>query len=76
MVMSRRELLQSRLNEYYKAEHDVKIHGQTVEVEGMRITRASLTDLRKEIRNLETELEELEKTMERPRRRIRAVVPL
>ena len=74
--MTKRELLQSRLNEYYKAEHDVKIHGQTVEVEGMRITRASLTDLRREIRNLEAELEELEKTEARPRRRIRAVVPL
>ena len=74
--MTKRELLQSRLNEYYKAEHDVKIHGQTVEVEGMRITRASLTDLRREIRNLEAELEELEKSAVRPRRRIRAVVPL
>lgn len=74
--MTKRELLQARLNEYYKAEHDVKIHGQTVEVEGMRITRASLSDLRREIRNLEGELADLERSTVRPRRRIRAVVPL
>ena len=71
--MTKRELLQARLNEYYKAEHDVKIHGQTVEVEGMRITRASLSDLRREIRNLEGELADLERSTVRPRR---AVVPL
>lgn len=74
--MTRKELLIKRLHEYYKAEHDVALHGQTVEVEGMKITRASLDSLRKEIRNLEGELSDMGKYNPQGRRtRIRAVIP-
>jgi len=75
--MTQQELLQQRLQLYLKAERDVTLYGQTVELEGMRITRASLEDLRAEIRNLKNELSQLELQEERKKRsRIRAVVPL
>ena len=74
--MTKREVLQARLRSYLKAEHDVLEHGQTVEIEGMRITRASLEDLRKEIANLKSELAELDRLAKKKGRRIRAVVPL
>ena len=75
--MTDREILIQRINLYLKAERDVTLHGQTVEMEGLRITRASLEDLRKEIRNLQDELAELDaKAKVQKRSRIRAVVPL
>lgn len=75
--MTDREILIHRINLYLKAERDVTLHGQTVEIEGMRITRASLEDLRKEIRNLKDELAELDaKANTKKRSRIRAIVPL
>ncbi|MBQ7154826.1 MAG: hypothetical protein IJR85_04655 [Synergistaceae bacterium] len=75
--MTEREMLIQRLNLYQKAERDVTLHGQTVELEGMRITRASLEDLRKEIRNLKQELSLMDKQeAQRKRSRIRAIIPL
>ena len=75
--MTEREILINRLNLYLKAERDVTLHGQTVEIEGMRITRASLMDLRKEIANLKGELAKLDAKAEaKSKSRIRVIVPI
>ena len=74
--MTERELLLRRLELYLKAERDVTLHGQTVEIEGMRITRASLMDLRKEITNLKAELAKIDASaFNKTRSRIRVIVP-
>lgn len=74
--MTQREILEARLKDYLRAEHEVVLHGQTVSVEGMRITRAGLDSLRKEIANLRSELAELDSARPDKRSRIRMVVPL
>ena len=74
--MTRKEILRARLKDYLQAEHDVILHGQTVSVEGMRITRANLDSLRKEIANIRSELEELDANKPDKRSRIRVVVPI
>jgi hypothetical protein len=76
-MVSEREILIQRLNLYLKAERDVTLHGQTVELEGMRITRASLMDLRKEIANLKNDLAKLDaKSSTKTKSRIRVIVPV
>lgn len=71
-----REMLIQRLLLYQKAERDITQFGQTVEIEGMRITRANLADIRKEIRNLQADIMKIDATAKsRNRRRIRVVVP-
>ena len=75
--MTRKELLTQRLLLYLKAERDITQSGQTVEIEGMRMTRANLETIRKEIRNLEGDIAGIAAQEARKgRRRIRAVVPL
>ena len=70
--MTNIEILRQRLALYLKAEHDI-LHGQTVEIEGMRITRADLDVIRKVINNLQHQLAGI--TRPKPRARIRQVIP-
>ena len=72
LQMTKRELIRQRLSLYLKAERDI-LSGQTVEVEGMRITRADLDTVRRQINNLQNQLEELSRA--RPRSRIRQGIP-
>ena len=70
--MTKQELIRQRLALYYKAERDI-LSGQTVEIEGMRITRTDIDIVRRQINNLENQLSEL--TRPKPRSRIRQVIP-
>ena len=75
--MTPKEITQRRLELYLKAESDITLHGQTVEIEGMRITRADLDVIRKMIANIRKELDRIEADeLGRRRPRIRAVVPV
>ena len=75
--MTPKEITQRRLELYLKAEADITLHGQTVEIEGMRITRADLDIIRKMIANIRKELDRIEADeLDRRRPRIRAVVPV
>lgn len=75
--MTPKEITQRRLELYLKAEADITLHGQTVEIEGMRITRADLDVIRKMIANIRKELDRIEADeLGRRRPRIRAVVPV
>ena len=75
--MTPKEITQRRLELYLKAESDIDLHGQTVEIEGMRITRADLDVIRKMTANLRKELDRIEADeLGRRRPRIRAVVPV
>lgn len=75
--MTPKEITQRRLELYLKAESDITLHGQTVEIEGMRVTRADLDVIRKVIANLRQELERIDNDeLGRRRPRIRAVVPM
>ena len=74
--MTPKEITQRRLELYLKAEADITLHGQTVELEGMRITRADLDVIRKMIANIRKELDRIEQDESGRRRpRIRQVVP-
>ena len=74
--MTPKEITQRRLELYLKAEADITLHGQTVELEGMRITRADLDVIRKMIANIRKELDRIEQDESGRRRpRIRTVVP-
>ena len=75
--MTPKEITQRRLELYLQAESDITLHGQTVEIEGMRITRADLDVIRKMIANIRKELDRIEQDeIGRRRPRIRAVVPV
>ena len=75
--MTPKEITQRRLELYLQAESDITLHGQTVEIEGMRITRADLDVIRKMTANIRKELERIEADeIGRRRPRIRAVVPV
>ena len=75
--MTPKEITQRRLELYLKAESDITLHGQTIEIEGMRITRADLDVIRKMIANIRKELDRIEADeLGRRRPRIRAVVPV
>ncbi len=75
--MTPKEITQRRLELYLKAEADITLHGQTVELEGMRVTRADLDVIRKMIANIRKELDRIEaEESDRRRPRIRTVVPL
>jgi len=75
--MTPKEITQRRLELYLKAEADITLHGQTVELEGMRITRADLDTIRKMIANIRKELDRIEADESGRRRpRIRTVVPV
>ena len=75
--MTPKEITQRRLELYLQAESDITLHGQTVEIEGMRITRADLDVIRKMIANIRKELDRIEADeLGRRRPRIRAVVPV
>ena len=75
--MTQKELLTQRLLLYLKAERDITNNGQTVEIEGMRITRPNIDAVRAEIRNLKGEIAALDaKEKAKGRSRIRTVVPL
>lgn len=76
-TMTQKELLTQRLLLYLKAERDITNNGQTVEIEGMRITRPNIDAVRAEIRNLKGEIAALDaKERAKGRSRIRTVVPL
>ncbi len=75
--MTPKEITQRRLEMYLKAESDITLHGQTVELEGMRVTRADLDVIRKMIANIRKELERIDADEAGRRRpRIRSVVPV
>ncbi len=75
--MTPKEITQRRLELYLKAEADITLHGQTVELEGMRVTRADLDVIRKMIANIRKELDRIEADESGKRRpRIRQVVPV
>ncbi|MBQ7215226.1 MAG: hypothetical protein IJS39_04500 [Synergistaceae bacterium] len=75
--MTPKEITQRRLELYLKAEADITLHGQTVELEGMRVTRADLDVIRAMIANIRKELDRIEQDEAGRRRpRIRAVVPV
>lgn len=67
--MTSLEILKQRLVLYRQAERDI-LSGQTVEIEGMRITRADLETVRRMINNLTNEIAEMSRTKRRPRIRI------
>ncbi len=67
--MTNLEILKQRRNLYLKAERDI-LSGQTVEIEGMRITRADLETVRRMINNLTNEIAEMSRGKRRPRIRI------
>ncbi len=74
--MTPKEITQKRLELYLKAEADITLHGQTVELEGMRVTRADLDVIRKMIANIRKELDRIDADESGRRRpRIRQVVP-
>ena len=76
MFMTPKEITKRRLELYLKAEADITLHGQTVELEGMRVTRADLDVIRKMIANIRKELDRIEADEAGRRRpRIRQVVP-
>ena len=70
--MTKIEILRQRLALYLKAERDI-LSGQTVEIEGMRITRADLDTVRRMINSLTLQISQLERKTPRPR--IRMVIP-
>ena len=72
MPMTEKELLQRRKALYLKAESDI-LHGLTVEIEGMRITRANLETVQKMINNIQNAIDNLNRV--KPRSRIRSVIP-
>ena len=75
--MTPKEITQRRLEMYLKAEADITLHGQTVELEGMRVTRADLDVIRKMIANIRKELDRIEQDESGRRRpRIRQIVPV
>lgn len=75
--MTPKEITQRRLEMYIKAESDITLHGQTVELEGMRVTRADLDVIRKMIANIRKELDRIDADEAGRRRpRIRSVVPV
>ena len=75
--MTPKEITLRRLEQYLKAEADITLHGQTVELEGMRVTRADLDVIRKMIANIRKELERIDADeLGRRRPRIRQVVPV
>ena len=71
--MTTLEILKQRLTLYLKAERDI-LSGQTIEIEGMRITRADLDIVRRIINNLTAQIAEVSRKAQRPR--IRIGVPL
>ncbi len=74
--MTPKEITQRRLELYLKAEADITLHGQTVELEGMRVSRADLDVVRKMIANIRKELDRItQEESGRRRPRIRQVVP-
>lgn len=74
--MTPKEITQRRLELYLKAESDITLHGQTVEIEGMRVTRADIDIVRKVIANLRKELDRIDDDeIGRRRPRLRVVVP-
>ena len=76
MFMTPKEITKRRLELYLKAEADITLHGQTVELEGMRVTRADLDVIRKMIANIRKELDRIDADEAGRRRpRIRQVVP-
>ena len=75
-TMNYRQILNERLKLYLQAERDI-LSGQSVEVEGMKLTRADLDIVRRQINNLRNELDESGRVMlGQPRSRVRSVVPL
>ena len=75
--MTPKEITLRRLELYLKAEADITLHGQTVELEGMRVTRADLDVIRKMIANIRKELDRIEADeIGRRRPRIRQAVPV
>lgn len=67
--MTSLEILKQRLLLYRQAEREI-LSGQTVEIEGMRITRADLEIVRKMINNLTNQIAEMTRKERRPRIRI------
>lgn len=75
--MNRLEHLQLQRKDCLKAIHEILAGGQTVEIEGMRITRASLEQIRGMLNDIENELAVLMREANMKRRsRVRVVVPL
>lgn len=75
--MTPKEITQRRLELYLKAEADITLHGQTVELEGMRVSRADLDVVREMIASIRKELDRITQVESGRRRpRIRAVVPV
>ena len=73
---SHKEITLQRLQLYLKAERDITSSGQTVEIEGMRITRADLNTIRTMIALLRKELNDIEIYERRKSKsRIKQVVP-
>ncbi len=54
-MISRKDILEKRLNAYYKAEMAV-LTGQSYQLGTRKLTRASLSEIRKAIEELETEI--------------------
>ena len=74
--MNYRQVLNERLKLYLAAERKI-LAGQSVEIEGMKITYADLDSVRKMIENLRNELDETGRViLGEKRSRIRAVVPV
>ena len=76
--MTKLEVLRARRELYLNAEAEILNNGQTVELEGLKLTRANLGTLRKELHEIETEIakEEYMIKHKKNRGRIRVVIPI
>ncbi len=74
--MTHLELLYAQREDCLKALHEVLRSGQSVEIEGMKITRADITKIRSMLNDIDNEIAELERQKNNQKRsRIRVVVP-
>lgn len=75
--MTKLEILRERRKMYLRAEAEILDNGQTVELEGLKLTRANLGTLRKELHEIEIAIQKEEGVMARSRKgRVRVVIPI
>ncbi len=75
--MTKLEVLRARREMYLRAEAEILNNGQSVELEGLKMTRADLGTLRKELHEIEVSIREEEsRNKQKSRSRLRVVVPV
>ena len=74
--MTKLEVLRERRKLYLKAEAEILRTCQTVELEGLKLTRANLGTLRKELHEIEVSIQREESQNKQKKSRIRVVIPV